>query len=75
MQDNEIVIKDSNGQALKEGDSVLVIKDLKVKGSSAIVKRGTKAANIRLCPDGRHIESSSKEVKGLMLDASFLKKA
>lgn len=67
-------IKDSNGNVLKDGDTVLVIKDLKVKGSSAVVKRGTKASNIRLGDDGRHIESSSKDVKGLMLDASFLKK-
>lgn len=71
---DEIIIKDSNGNILKEGDTVLIIKDLKVRGSSAVVKRGIKAANIRLCSDGRHIESSSKEVKGLMLDASFLKK-
>ncbi|TAH34207.1 MAG: alkylphosphonate utilization protein [Alphaproteobacteria bacterium] len=70
----EIIIKDSNGNILKEGDTVMAIKDLKVKGSSGVVKRGTKATNIRLCSDGRHIESSAKEVKGLMLDASFLKK-
>jgi len=73
--EDEIIIKDSNGNILKEGDTVIAIKDLKVKGSSSVVKRGTKAANIRLCSDGRHVESSSKEVKGLMLDAQFLKKA
>jgi protein PhnA len=71
----ENIIKDSNGNVLHDGDTVIAIKDLKVRGSSAVVKRGTKATNIRLCADGRHIESSSKEVKGLQLDAQFLKKA
>jgi protein PhnA len=46
--DDVFVIKDSNGNLLSDGDTVVVIKDLKVKGSSSVVKVGTKVKNIRL---------------------------
>ncbi|HIB30944.1 MAG TPA: alkylphosphonate utilization protein, partial [Candidatus Thioglobus sp.] len=49
----EVVIKDSNGNVLVDGDTVTVIKDLKIKGTSNAVKVGTKVKNIRLC-DGDH---------------------
>ncbi|HLV28500.1 MAG TPA: zinc ribbon domain-containing protein YjdM, partial [Burkholderiaceae bacterium] len=51
--DDARVIKDSVGNVLQDGDTVTVIKDLKVKGSSSVVKVGTKVKNIRLC-DGDH---------------------
>ena len=50
---DERVIKDANGNILQDGDSITVIKDLKVKGSSLVVKVGTKVKNIRLI-DGDH---------------------
>lgn len=74
-EDEIIVIKDSNGNTLNKGDSVVVIKDLKVKGGSSVVKRGTKVKNITLEDDGEHIMGSGDGVKGIMLKACFLKKA
>ena len=50
---DELVVKDSNGNILKDGDSVTIIKDLKVKGASSALKKGTKVKNIRLV-DGDH---------------------
>lgn len=69
-----MVVKDSNGNILAEGDSVTVIKDLKVRGSSSVIKRGTKVKNIRLTEDEDEIEG---KVEGsvIVLKASFLKKA
>lgn len=74
-EDEIIVIKDSNGNTLSKGDTVVVIKDLKVKGSSSVVKRGTKVKNITLEDDGEHIMGNGDGVKGIMLKACFLKKA
>ncbi len=67
-------VKDANGNVLKEGDAVTVIKDLKVKGSSTIIKRGTKVKNIRLTDDEEEVEG---KVEGsvMVLKAAFLKKA
>lgn len=71
----EIVVKDSNGTQLKDGDSVTVIKDLKVKGTNVTLKRGTIAKNIRLTDDVEEIECSAEKVKGLVLKTCFVKKA
>ena len=72
----EIVVKDSNGTQLKEGDSVTVIKDLKVKGTNATLKRGTVIRNIHLVDDdAENIECNAEKVKGLVLKTCFLKKA
>ncbi len=67
-------VKDSNGNLLSEGDSVTVIKDLKVRGSSSVIKRGTKVKNIRLTDDEEEVEG---KVDGsvIVLKACFLKKA
>jgi len=67
-------VKDSNGNLLSEGDSVTVIKDLKVRGSSTIIKRGTKVKHIRLTDDEEEVEG---KVEGsvMVLKACFLKKA
>ena len=68
-------VRDSNGAALAEGDSVQVIKDLKVKGSSVTLKRGTVIKNIRLVEDDAEvIEGHADKVKGLVLKTCFLKK-
>lgn len=71
----DIKVKDSNGTELKEGDSVIVIKDLKVKGSSSGLKRGTVVKNIRLTDDPDEIEGRTDKIKGLVLRTEFLKKA
>ena len=71
-----MVVKDSNGSVLSEGDSVLVIKDLKVKGSSIPLKQGTVIKQIRLVDgDAEHIEGHSDRIKGLVLKTCFLRKA
>lgn len=71
----EIVVRDSNGTPLADGDSVLVIKDLKVKGTSITLKRGTVIKHIRLGDGDEAVEGNTDKVKGLMLRAEFLKKA
>lgn len=68
-------VKDSNGAELNSGDSVQVIKDLKVKGTSVTLKRGTVIKNIRLTSDEEEIECNAEKVKGLVLKTCFLKKA
>ena len=71
-----MAVKDSNGTVLSAGDSVVVIKDLKVKGSSIPLKQGTVIRNIRLVEDdAEHIEGNSDKIKGLVLKTCFLKKA
>lgn len=67
--EDDIIVKDSNGAILKDGDSVTVIKDLKVKGSSTVLKRGTVYKNIRLGNDPTHVQS-----KDLFLKTEFVKK-
>eukprot|EP01037_Dinobryon_pediforme_P001986 gene1986-2022_t len=66
--------KDSNGAILSNGDSVQVIKDLKVKGTSTTLKRGTLIKNIRLTDDDATIECNADKIKGLVLRTEFLKK-
>ena len=58
------VVRDSNGNVLSDGDSVTLIKDLKVKGTSETLKRGTTVKNIRLTDDIGEIECNTKQVKG-----------
>ena len=70
----DITVKDSNGTTLNAGDSVQVIKDLKVKGTSVTLKRGTVIKNIRLTDDEEEIECNADKVKGLVLKTCFLKK-
>lgn len=68
-------VRDSNGAVLKDGDSVTLIKDLKVKGTSVTLKRGTRVKSIRLTDDPAEVECSVDKVKGLVLRTEFLKKA
>lgn len=72
---DELKVKDSNGTQLHDGDSVTVIKDLKVKGTSTTIKRGTMIKNIRLTNNEEEIECNAEKVKGLVLKTCFLKKA
>lgn len=67
-------VKDSNGNILNDGDTVSVIKDLKVKGSSAVIKRGTVVKNIRLTDDPAEIECRVNKV-AMVLRTEFVKKA
>jgi protein PhnA len=66
--------RDTNGTELLDGDSVQVIKDLKVKGTSSVLKRGTLIKNIRLTDDEDLIECNADKIKGLVLRVEFLKK-
>ena len=68
------VVKDSNGQVLQDGDAVVLIKDLKVKGSSTVLKMGTKVKSIRLV-GGDHEVDCKMDGGSFMLKACFLKKA
>ncbi len=68
-------VKDSNGAILKDGDSVTLIKDLKVKGTSTTLKRGTMVKNIHLTADEEEIECRVDGMKGIVLKTCFLKKA
>ncbi|MCW9716944.1 zinc ribbon domain-containing protein YjdM [Avibacterium sp. 21-599] len=68
------VVKDSNGNPLQDGDNVILIKDLKVKGSSIVLKKGTKAKNIRLV-DGDHDVDCKIDGQSFSLKSAFLKKA
>ncbi|MCW7549880.1 alkylphosphonate utilization protein [Photorhabdus sp. APURE] len=70
--DNDV--KDSNGTLLNDGDSVQVIKDLKVKGTSATLKRGTLIKNIRLTHREDEVECNTDKIRGLVLKTCFLKK-
>lgn len=71
-------IKDSNGNVLEDGDTVTVIKDLKVKGSSSSIKIGTKVKNIRLiddASDGHDIDCKIDGFGAMKLKSEFVKKA
>jgi protein PhnA len=71
-------IRDTNGNELTDGDSVIVIKDLKVKGSSSSIKQGTKVKGIRLVPDstdGHNIDCKIEGFGAMKLKSEFVKKA
>jgi len=69
------VIKDSNGNVLNDGDTITVIKDLKVKGSSSVVKVGTKVKNIRLVDGDHDIDCKIDGIGAMKLKSQFVKKA
>ena len=72
--EDDAVVKDANGNLLKDGDAVVLIKDLKVKGSSTTLKMGTKVKSIRLV-GGDHEVDCKMDVGNYMLKACFLRKA
>jgi protein PhnA len=73
--DNARVIKDAHGNVLQDGDSVTVVKDLKVKGSSLVVKVGTKVKNIRLVDGDHNIDCKIDGIGAMKLKSEFVKKA
>lgn len=69
------VIKDAHGNLLQDGDTVVLIKDLKIKGSSSVIKVGTKVKNIRLVDGDHDIDCKVDGVGPMMLKSEFVKKA
>lgn len=73
-KEDKKVIKDANGNVLNDGDSVTVIKDLKVKGSSSVIKIGTKVKNIRLVEGDHDIDCKIDGFGAMKLKSQFVKK-
>jgi protein PhnA len=73
--DEARVVRDSNGNVLQDGDTVTVIKDLKVKGSSLVVKVGTKVKNIRLVEGDHDIDCKIDGIGAMQLKSEFVKKS
>ena len=69
------VWRDANGNELQDGDAVTVIKDLKIKGSSSVVKVGTKVKNIRLIEGDHDIDCKIDGIGAMQLKSEFVKKA
>lgn len=73
--DEEVrIVRDANGNVLSDGDAVVLIKDLKVKGSSIVLKMGSRVKSIRLVGDGDHEVDCRMDAGSFMLKACFLKK-
>ncbi len=70
-----ITTMDANNNPLQDGDAITVIKDLKVKGSSLVVKSGTKVKNIRLVDGDHNIDCKIKGIGAMKLKSEFVKKA
>ena len=70
----ESVIKDANGTPLADGDTVALIKDLKLKGSSTVVKVGTKVKNIRLVDGDHNIDCKVDGIGAIGLKSEFVRK-
>lgn len=77
MAAEDLAVRDSNGTVLNDGDSVIVIKDLKIKGSSSSVKSGTKVRGIRLSDggDGHNIACKIDGIGSINLKSEFVRKA
>jgi protein PhnA len=73
--DEKRVVRDAYGNVLSDGDSVTVIKDLKVKGSSSVVKVGTKVKNIRLVEGDHNIDCKIDGIGAMQLKSEYVKKA
>ena len=72
--DEALIVKDANGNLLADGDSVTVVKDLKVKGSSSMLKIGTKVKNIRLVEGDHNIDCKIDGFGPMKLKSEFVKK-
>ena len=70
-----LVVRDAHGNLLADGDSVVVIKDLKVKGASSVLKVGTKVKNIRLVEGDHNIDCKVPGIGAMKLKSAFVKKA
>ena len=73
--EDELVVKDANGNILQDGDTVTVIKDLKVKGASSALKAGTKVKNIKLVDGDHNIDCKIDGFGAMSLKSEFVKKA
>jgi protein PhnA len=73
--EGDLVVRDAHGNTLADGDSVTVIKDLKVKGSSSVVKVGTKVKGIRLVEGDHNIDCRIEGIGEMKLKSEFVKKA
>lgn len=72
--DENKVVKDANGNILNDGDSVTIVKDLKVKGASSALKKGTKVKNIRLVDGDHNIDCKIDGFGAMSLKSEFVKK-
>lgn len=72
--ENVLIVKDANGNTLQDGDTVTVIKDLKVKSSSSVVKMGTKVKNIKLVEGDHNIDCKIDGIGSMKLKSQFVKK-
>jgi len=75
VEESGILVKDAHGTLLSDGDSIVVIKDLKVKGSSSIVKVGTRVKNIRLVEGDHNIDCKIAGIGEMKLKSEFVRKA
>ncbi|MEI8320419.1 MAG: zinc ribbon domain-containing protein YjdM [Alphaproteobacteria bacterium] len=73
-ESKDLIVRDANGVELKDGDTVTVIKDLKIKGSSSVVKVGTKVKNIRLVDGDHDIDCKIPGIGEMGLKSEFVKK-
>lgn len=74
QDDDQLIVKDANGTLLADGDSVTIIKSLKVKGASSMLKIGTKVKNIRLCEGDHNIDCKIDGFGAMKLKSEFVKK-
>ncbi len=73
-EEEGLIVKDANGTLLADGDSVTIIKGLKVKGASSMLKIGTKVKNIRLCEGDHNIDCKIEGFGAMKLKSEFVKK-
>jgi protein PhnA len=73
-KDSIVEVRDSGGNLLADGDSVITIKDLKVKGAGQTLRKGTVIRSIRLTGDAQEIDCRHEGIKGLVLRAEFVRK-
>jgi len=74
-EEGGLVVRDANGTLLADGDTVTIIKDLKIKGSSSVAKEGTKVKNIRLVDSDHNIDCKIPGIGQMGLKSEFVKKA
>lgn len=71
---SQVVVRDCEGNVLSDGDQVIVVKDLPVKGTGQVIKRGTVIHSIRLTGDAQEIDCRHETIKGLVLRAEFVRR-
>ena len=74
QEEEKLIVKDANGTILADGDTVTIIKSLKVKGASSMLKIGTKVKNIRLCEGDHNIDCRIEGFGAMQLKSEFGKK-